>query len=71
MALFVSQAVFLKQAVVTGFGGTIRALPLKMPRAVRDLFPGIPEVAMSSVRLAVIGVALSPSAGGAPEQPRA
>ena len=56
MALFVSQAVFLKQAVVTGFGGTIRALPLKMPRAVRDhgtLDPSLGRMGTLEVRLAI------------------
>jgi len=56
MALFVSQAIFLKQAVVMGFGGTIRALPLKMPRAIRDhgtLDPSLGRMGALEVRLAV------------------
>ena len=56
MALFVSPAVFLKQAVVMGFGGTIRALPLKMPRAVRDhgtLDPSLGRMGALEVRLAI------------------
>ncbi len=56
MALFVSQAVFLKQAVVTGFGGTIRALPLKMPRPVRDhgaLDPSLGRMGSLEARLAI------------------
>jgi branched-chain amino acid transport system permease protein len=39
-------------------GAVLLLVVLEGSRAVRDLFPGIPEVAMSSVRLAVIGVAL-------------
>ena len=38
--------------------GAFLLLVLEGSRAARDLFPGIPEVAMSSVRLAVIGAAL-------------
>jgi len=56
MALFVSPAIFLKQAVVMGFGGTIRALPLKMPRAIRDhgtLDPSLGRMGALEVRLAV------------------
>jgi putative hemolysin len=56
MALFVSPAIFLKQAVVMGFGGTIRALPLKMPRAIRDhgtLNPSLGRMGALEVRLAV------------------
>ena len=55
MAMIMGGVGRLRGAVVGAF---LLLIVLEGSRAVRDLFPGIPEVAMSSVRLAVIGIAL-------------
>ncbi|MEO5738087.1 MAG: branched-chain amino acid ABC transporter permease [Variovorax sp.] len=55
MAMIMGGVGRLRGAVAGAF---LLLVVLEGSRAVRDLFPGIPEVAMSSVRLAVIGVAL-------------
>ena len=55
MAMIMGGVGRLRGAVAAAF---LLLLVLEGSRAARDLFPGIPEVAMSSVRLAVIGAAL-------------
>ena len=55
MAMIMGGVGRLRGAVAGAF---LLLVVLEGSRAVRDLFPDIPEVAMSSVRLAVIGVAL-------------
>ncbi|HEY8878097.1 MULTISPECIES: branched-chain amino acid ABC transporter permease [Variovorax] len=55
MAMIMGGVGRLRGAVAGAF---LLLLVLEGSRAARDLFPGIPEVAMSSVRLAVIGAAL-------------
>ncbi|RZM02323.1 MAG: branched-chain amino acid ABC transporter permease [Variovorax sp.] len=55
MAMIMGGVGRLRGAVAGAF---LLLVVLEGSRAVRDLVPGIPEVAMSSVRLAVIGVAL-------------